>query len=160
MIRDSDPNGARPMNAALLLISCISLSNNFERLLPPIVVEDRFLFGVPDRQVTVREWLYLCDLERRLGELRDLNILMRRPTPTVNVIAGCCYAQQAWNLYDNVAIHSALYDDRSADDYCSKAILENLRKLRDLLGPENYYAGRLPDVNWWRRLDAVLNEPW
>jgi hypothetical protein len=128
--------------------------------LPPIQAEDRFLFGLPDRRTTLPEWQYLCDLERRLYSLGELNRLMRRPIPSEEMIAECIYIQQAWNLYDNVAIYSTILEDGESDAFARNAVVENLERLRDHIGWRNYYAGRMPSTQRLRAMDAALNQPW
>ena len=143
----------------LLLCSWQQVEASGEPSLPPIAIEDRFYFGALDRRQTSAEWQYLCDLERRIVELRELNRLMRRPMPSCEMIAECTYAQQAWNLYDNVAIYAAMFEQRN-EDYAYNAIIESLTKLRDHIGWRNYYGGRLPSTRPLRDLEAAMNEVW
>lgn len=127
---------------------------------PPIAPEDVYRFGGMPRELTLSTWRYLRDLEDALERRSCIARLLRRPFPNFADRCRLNGAKEAWNLFDNATyeIGEIQKGSISAREY-RQALIENLGNLRALIGPENYYAGRLPDVDEWRWWDACLSMP-
>ena len=104
-------------------------------ILPPIVPQDAFLF--PGTAEYAREsWLFgvhHCEHLARFGM-----------TGTI-WYAEADYCRRCWDIIDDV---KGFYRDRPAD------LVRKLTALRTLLGPQDFYAGRMPPPGpYWRFTD-------
>jgi hypothetical protein len=131
-------------------------------MLPPVVLADRFLFGCLNREVTLREWRFLFEFDCRIDRNCELNRLLRRAVPSFEIIMELRHAKEAWNLYDDIAYWSDEFDrtdDMNVRRECVICVMDKLARLRAHIGWRDFYAGRLPPVQWFRELDAVMNAP-
>ncbi len=105
---------------------------------PPPLTDLEFL---PPKQVCAR----LRYINSKLTEALMKERMMRphKGWELTTAIARCELAEAVWNRLEDA------HQDWNSEDYRRKA----LWNVRELLGEEAYYAGRVPLVGWCRKVD-------
>ncbi len=114
--------------------------------LPPVEVTDVYRFGITSRKQTYPDWNFIND---HLAWVKRLRNSCTGPHVDWDQWLDQTYdAYVCWYVLDDVAM--ALDAKNGADR------MRHLKKLRDVLGPHDYYAGIMPSVQPFRQFQAEI----